>query len=204
MKKIVLLSQKGGSGKSTVSIGLSCEFEKHDLQTLLLDADPQATAYKWSKKRDSDIPYVLSVQPASIPETLEKYDSADICIIDTAGHSSTASIEVAKLADIVLIPTRPTSPDLEAIQESINVAKLAGVPAYVLVNALHHSAKSTHVEIQELIKSSFGVETLNSPVCQRSAYAHCMIEGKSPQEYDPQGRCVDELEALFTEIKALL
>lgn len=204
MKKIVFLSQKGGSGKSTLAISLASEFEKHDLQTLLLDADPQATSYKWSKKRDTDIPFVLSVQPASIPETLEKYAEADICIIDTAGHSSTASIEIAKLADIVLIPTRPTSIDLEAIQESINVAKLANVPAFVVVNALHHSAKSTHSEIQELVSSSFQVKTLDSPVCQRSSYAHCMIEGKSPQEYDPNGKCIDELTALFTEIKGLL
>ena len=42
---------ESGSGKSTIAIGLACEYERRDQQTLLLDTDPQATIYKWNKKK---------------------------------------------------------------------------------------------------------------------------------------------------------
>lgn len=51
------------------------------------------------------------------------------------GPDQTASL-AARIADLVLIPCRPAAFDLEAIETTLLLAKTAGKPAYVVLNAV--------------------------------------------------------------------
>lgn len=200
MKTIALISQKGGSGKSTLAISLACEAENNELQTLLIDTDQQASVYKWFRLREDDYPFTVATQGEAVSDELDKYSQAgaDLAIIDTAGVSSTASISIAKQSDMVIIPSRASAIDLQAIEDSINIAKLAGKTPYVLFNAIHPSAKKAFEEIKEVAESVYGASVIPYFVSQRSTFSHCMIGGQSPQEYEPNGKAHHEIEQLYS------
>ena len=139
MKVITLISQKGGSGKTTISISLGCEAESRGKATVIIDTDPQGSIHKWSKRREDDIPDVVTAHAVSLDDLLRRYDEAgaDFAIIDTAGSLSADIVTIAKHSDLILIPSRPAVVDLDAIEDSINISRLANKPAYVVFNAVH-------------------------------------------------------------------
>lgn len=206
MKTIALISQKGGSGKSTLSISLACEAELRNIQTLLIDTDQQSSVYKWFRLRESDLPYTIATHGEAVEEELRKYDEAgaELAIVDTAGVSSTASVSLAKQADMVLIPSRASAIDLQAIEDSINIAKLAGKTPYVIFNAVHPNAKQTFEEIKKVAEDSYDATVIPFCISQRSTFSHCMIGGQSPQEYEPNGKAHQEITQLFDWIKKVV
>ncbi len=72
MFTVVLLSQKGGSGKTSLTISLACAAEASGQSALVIDLDPQATACKWGDRRDAETPIVIDAQPARLANALAK------------------------------------------------------------------------------------------------------------------------------------
>ena len=52
MKVLSIVSQKGGTGKTTLATHLSVEAERNGHTIALIDLDPQASAAKWGDHRD--------------------------------------------------------------------------------------------------------------------------------------------------------
>ena len=138
MKIIAIISQKGGAGKTTIAVHLAVAAEQCGLKTALFDLDPQASASSWSDKRSNPSPAVVSAQASRLPGLLEQAaaQDADLVIIDSAPNADTASLAAAKAADLILIPCRPASFDLNAIGTTLSLAAVASKPAYVLLNAV--------------------------------------------------------------------
>jgi hypothetical protein len=84
-KTIVIISQKGGAGKTTISIHLAVAAEKRGMKTALFDLDPQASASSWSDKRNKPSPTVVSAQATRLPGLLEEAaaQSADLVARDS-------------------------------------------------------------------------------------------------------------------------
>jgi chromosome partitioning protein len=200
MKTLVLLSQKGGSGKSTIATHLAVCAERNGKSVAIIDIDPQASAYKWSQRRKADGPPVVKATAAQLPGFVKqaKEQQADLVIVDTAGHSDVASSHALQVADIVLIPCRPSVADLDAIEDTIHLVRLTkGKQAAVVLNAAPPRgslAKDTRETISERI-------TVAPPVlCQRSAYANAWIDGRTVEEYEPQGKATEEIRQLYNWI----
>jgi chromosome partitioning protein len=143
MRTIAIISQKGGAGKTTIGIHLAVAAEKRGMKTALFDLDPQASASSWSDKRNHPSPAVVSAQAARLPGLLEQAaaQSADLVIIDSAPNADAASLAAARAADLILIPCRPAAFDLNAIGTTLNLAAVAGKPAYVVLNAVPPQGK---------------------------------------------------------------
>src|SRR4051812_34962593 len=92
MKTIALLSQKGGSGKSTIATHLAVCAERDGKGVAIFDIDPQASAISWAQRRKSESPPVVRATPVQLPGLLRtaKEQKADLIIIDTAGRSDIA------------------------------------------------------------------------------------------------------------------
>ena len=104
---VAMLGQKGGSGKSTVGVSLAVEAIRAGKTVTIIDIDPQQTSSKWGDRRGGSSPTVVSAQAERLTKTLEGIDPDHLVIIDTAGKADREGIAVSKVADLILLPSRP-------------------------------------------------------------------------------------------------
>ncbi len=197
MKTIAIISQKGGAGKTTVSIHLAVAAEERGLKTAIFDLDPQASAATWADKRTKEAPAVVSAQASRLPGLLEQAaaQQADLVIIDSAPNADAASLAAARAADIILIPCRPAAFDLNAIGTTLALASVAGKPAFVLLNAVPPQGRVGEEARQALIGG--GVAVADPVLHQLVAFSHAVNDGRSAQELDAKSKAATEISALF-------
>ena len=109
MTTIAIVSQKGGSGKTTLSVNLAAAAEASGAVALIIDTDPQATATQWGAWRSYKAPEVIDSAPPRIQAKVDaaKGQGATFIVIDTPPHADSAASRAVEVADLVLIPCRP-------------------------------------------------------------------------------------------------
>jgi chromosome partitioning protein len=200
MFTVAIIGQKGGVGKSVTAIGLSVAATLAGRTTVLIDLDPQATAAKWSDRREADEPAVVSAQASRLDPVLEAARKAgtEIAIIDTAGRSDDSALKAARAADLVLIPCRPIMVELETLPAVRDLLLLAGNPtAFVVLNGIHPTATKQVDEARHLILQSFKLRCCPVHLSHRAAYGEAPTSGQSPQELDLEGKASIELQKLY-------
>jgi chromosome partitioning protein len=204
MKTLAIISQKGGSGKTTLAVHMAVCATRRKLRTALIDLDPQGSAYDWNASREDgrklDAVQASSGQLAALLKQAQAA-GADLAIIDTAPHSDSAAAIAAQLADFILIPCRPARFDLKAIGSTAAIAGLAKTAAAVVINAAPRG-KLTEEARAALVRQSLTV--LPAVLQQRAAYSHAVIDGRSVHEYEPDGKAAAEIDALFICVRRAL
>ena len=197
MKTVAIISQKGGAGKTTVAIHLAVAAEQRGLRTAVFDLDPQASATSWADRRKTAIPAVVAAQPPRMANLLAQAatQSADLVLIDSAPNADAASLAAARVADLILVPCRPAAFDLDAIGTTLNLATIAGKPAWVLLNAVPPHGKVGEEATVALQQG--GVQVVPLALHHLVAFSHAVTDGHAAQEYDPRGRAAAEVSALF-------
>jgi chromosome partitioning protein len=197
MKKIAILSQKGGAGKTTLAVHLAVAAELGGKSTAIIDLDPQASASDWGDSRDDETPVVVSGQAARLSNMLEIAEDAgaDLIIIDTAPHSENASLQAARAADYILVPCRPAILDLRAIGYTVDVVNLAKKPACVVLNAVPPQGSIAHDAAKAI--TQYDIEIAPIKLVQRVAYQHALTAGLTAQEYEPSGKAAFEIHQLY-------
>ncbi len=197
MKTIAIISQKGGAGKTTVAIHLAVAAEQRGLNAAVFDLDPQASAASWADRRATPSPAVVSAQAARLSSLLEQAaaQSAHLVIIDSAPNADAASLAAARAADLILIPCRPAAFDLNAIGTTLNLATVAGKPAYVLLNAVPPLGRVGDEARRAL--AAAGVPVAEPVLHHLVAFSHAVNDGRSAQEFDPNGKAAAEVSRLF-------
>ena len=122
MHVIALVMQKGGAGKSTLAQHLAV-LAAGEGPTVLVDADEQRTSRKWGKRREQsnrDTPTVLALHADDIAEEIERRRREGVAyfFIDTPGRSDVAAATAAELADLLIVPLKPATKDIDAIQNT--------------------------------------------------------------------------------------
>lgn len=198
MKIVAVQSQKGGSGKTTTTLNLAVAAGRTGKAVVVIDLDPQASAAGWKDSRAAEAPVVVSVPPARLPQALEaaREGGADLALIDTAPHAESAALAAAKAADLILIPTRPGILDLRAIGSTADLAKIAGKPAYVVLNAIPPGATRL-IEDARSAAAVHGLEVAPVVIEQRAALSHSLTAGQTAQEYEPNGKAAEEIARLY-------
>ena len=201
MFTISLVSQKGGTGKSTVLVGLAVEAARRTYDVAVIDIDPQASAAKWKDRREAENPAVVSAQASRLKQTLDAARSGevDFAFIDTAGRLDDAALAAMRASDLVLIPTRASMVEIETLPQVKDMVRLAGnPPTFVLLNGIHPTAGAKAVaDIHKAIRDMFEFECCPVHVSQLNAYSDAITSGVGPQEAEPQGRAADELQRMF-------
>lgn len=197
MKTIAIISQKGGAGKTTLALHLAVAAERAGKTTAVIDLDPQASATGWKDTRASETPAVVSAQAARLAQVLEAAieNDASLAIIDTAPHSESAALAAARVCDLILIPCRPAILDLRAIGTTVDLAKLAGKPAQIVLNAV--PPRGSLGDEASAAVSSYGLSVAPVRIGHRVAYIHALTVGQTAQEYDPSGRAAEEISQLY-------
>ena len=197
MKTLAILSRKGGSGKSTVAVHLAVAAEHAGHTTALIDLDPQASAVKWSHRRDGDSPVVISAHSTLLGQVLATASArgVSLCILDTSPHSESAALDAAKVSDLAVIPSRPAIFDLEAVGDTIQIAHIAKVPIRVVLNGVKPSGRV-------VLKARKALEIYDVPCApctlgDRVAFSYSVVDGVTAQEYEPMGKASREVGALY-------
>lgn len=203
MKTLLILSQKGGSGKTTLAVHMAVCTVRQARKTALIDLDPQGSAYGWNESRDE--PRKLDATQATASQLADflqqaKAGGIDLAIIDTAPHSDSAAAIAAQLADLILIPCRPARFDLDAIASTIQIATVAKKPAAVVLNA---APRGKLAEEARAALEAQGITVLPPILHQRAAYSHAVIDGRAVHEYEPDGKAAAEIDELYNHISRL-
>ena len=197
MPTIAIVSQMGGSGKTTLAIHLAAAAASAGNVSCIVDTDPQATAAAWGDWRGGSDPEVITTPPARLRKTLEDAAKlgADVIVIDTMPHADAAAREAVKSADLVLIPTRPRAFDLHAIQTTADLIAYPGKPAFVVFNAA--PARGAMLAEANAIFESLGLKVCPVSFAERAAFHHSTAAGKVASEADPHGKAAAEADALW-------
>lgn len=201
MYTVAVIGQKGGSGKTTVALGIATAAAQHQKATIVIDLDPQANATNWSDRRQEqgmDEPIVVSCQVGRLMKTLElaEKNKAELAIIDTPGKGSEAGIAAAKAADFVLIPIQPQIFDMETLTTVRDMLRIGGnPPAAIIINRAPIQGQR-HSDAMELAKDD-GFEVCPVYLSNRTVYGDAMNHGKTAHEYRPASKAADELIKLW-------
>ncbi len=198
MPTIAIISQKGGAGKTTLALHLAAAAHDAGQIALIIDTDPQATASQWAAWRQDAPPEVIDSPPPRLAAKVAaaKEQGAEMIVIDTPPHADSAGRAAAEVADLVLIPCRPSAFDLSAIQTTAKLVQLLRKPAYVVFTAGSPNAPRIYQEAGELVES-FGTPPCPIQIPDRAVYRHASGEGRTVMEYEPAGKAADDIRQLY-------
>ena len=209
MKVICIGSEKGGTGKSTITANLAAEAVRGGLKVLVIDADAQQSSIDFRGVR-SDREVIPQFQAVSIiKNTIHKdvhsFRDFDLIIIDVGGRDSTVFRSAILAADILLIPVLPSQYDIWATSGTVDA--LAEARTYHDIEArfvINQVIPNTTVakEALEALKE-FDVPVLSTRLHSRVAYKQSIGEGKGVTEYEPAGKAASEIKSLYQEVSVL-
>ncbi len=132
----------------------------------------------------------------------------DLAVVDTRPSVEADTATVARLADLVLIPTRPAILDLRAIAGTVEVVRAAGTPAAIVLNAVPAAIRGT-VEAPVVAESraalkAYGIPVAPAVVGNRVALSHALNDGRAVTEFEPAGKAAVELRSLSRYVEESL
>lgn len=203
---IGILSQKGGVGKSTISINVASALALRGLRVLLVDADPQGSAMAWSSVREGDplFPVVNMAKPTlhrDLPELAKDYDHV---LIDGAPRVNDLGRAAILASDLVLIPVQPSPYDVWAARETVQLVREAQQFKPTLKSAFVINRKIANTAIGRDVAGALAefndVEVLSVSLAQRVVYAESAGAGLAVMEAAPGSEAARETERLADAI----
>jgi chromosome partitioning protein len=201
-RTIAIISQKGGTGKTTTTIELAVTAARTGESVAVIDLDAQTNAANWRdrRKEDPENPAVVSTQVGRLPQTVEaaRAGGADLVIIDVPGKADNVALAAARLADLVLIPCPGNMFNMETLPSTRDLVRAAGdPPAFVLYTMIPPLGTRIAEDLKTLTKAHCGLEACPVHVTRRSSYEHAPDQGKAAREIDPEGSVAAEIERLY-------
>jgi chromosome partitioning protein len=210
MRVVVLASTKGGTGKTTLSALLSARAARESKRVALIDSDAQKSLERWWELRgEPDNPRLLDISASREGIELLLAEGWDWVFIDTPpGHIEDIDVTVS-CADFVLIPSRASGIDVEALGAVLDLSEDHKKPHGVLLNAVQGNwatlARSAEAMIADMSPGShFKTAPVNASgdpirIASRKAYVSAMHGGRTGAEIDKAAEL--EIEELWTWLK---
>ncbi|HXH70395.1 MAG TPA: ParA family partition ATPase [Pyrinomonadaceae bacterium] len=214
-KVITICNQKGGSGKTTLSMQLAGTLARMKNKVLVVDADPQGTATRWAASAIDERPFPASVVGLSaanekVHREVKKfiYDY-DFIIIDCPPAADSPVPQSALLiADLALVPIIPSPLDLWA---SVGISKVIenvseineALKARLVVNQCQPKTNLAKETLE--ILPEFGILVCKNYLRQRTVYRQSAVFGQTVQDFGSKANdATVEIEALTKEIILIL
>ncbi|AZL15629.1 ParA family protein [Rickettsiales endosymbiont of Stachyamoeba lipophora] len=201
-KVIVVAQQKGGVGKSTISINLAVNFFQLGLKTLIVDIDPQGSVSRWFERRQeimgdrlTGVKLIASSAWKLASEITSYKFKFDIIIIDSPPHTESDIKQVLKCSDLVIIPLQPNSFDLWAVDKIVDICDYERVNYLMVLNRVSPTKKGL-----ESIYQKYGKNLSKNILGNRVAFNSAIIQGKGISEFDPKSQAYEELKFISDEV----
>lgn len=204
---ISVLNQKGGTGKTTLSVSMARAYTKRGMKTLLADSDSQGSAQRWHERSGGDLIDMTCLPMTTLDKDVLKYvDMYDRIIIDGIPRVSPLTICAIKCADMILIPVQPSPYDIWATEDLVR-------NVHDRISMTEGKTKAAFIVSRKIVGTNIGKEIvtelqkLDLPVfksgtCQRVAYADSVKDGLSvlDGEYENTEAC-REIEQIINELE---
>ncbi|ACA17753.1 Cobyrinic acid ac-diamide synthase [Methylobacterium sp. 4-46] len=209
MQTITIAARKGGVGKATLATHLSVIAAEGEKPVLLFDADPQQSLAWWWQLRPGDTPALVECDARELPRILPaaRDEGVAFAIVDTPPHAENSIADAMRVADLVLVPTRPGRFDLAAVATTLEFAQRVGKQPLAVIN---HAPPRTGAAEPAIVAEAretltkMGATVAEAVVSQRVAMSRAVIGGQTVNEYEPEGRAAAEMLALWREVKSRL
>ena len=183
MTKILgLISQKGGVGKSTLARAIACEAQKAELTVKVADFDlQQGTFSKWHQRRlQSDLEQIGSVEMyKSIKDALEASEGFDLLIMDGEGRASEKTMDIAKVSDLVIIPSGISNDDTDPTCELARALVDKGISRKKIVVTLSRVGTEASANRAREDIEARGFTVVDGYIPEKTSYADAQYVGKS-------------------------
>lgn len=203
MQVVVMANTKGGAGKSTVTVHLSAKAAEADGPVCVMDVDPQGNSAQWWNEREATDVQFAKIDFSDLENQLRSLSEAGFkyVFIDTPPLMVENVQRVIEVADLVIVPTRPSPMDLKKLGPTVGMCKAVGKrPLFVIVGATQRARITTDSAIALSVHGAVAPTVLY----QRTDYAASVGDGRTAQELDPTGRSAEEIEQLWTFVKSVL
>lgn len=200
MKVISFVTQKGGSGKSTLCISLAVAALEAGKSVCILEMDRQATITEWAQTRTSELPEVAQTTADRLDTIIPRLQSADYdyVFIDTPGVDNPGTVAAIRAADLCIVPCRPTPADLRAFKPTLAaIQRLAKEFAFVL--------NQTPPRSYRVRDTAEGLAVLgmiaDTNIVMRNDHQDAVGAGQGVTEYNPEGPAAEEVRRLWAWIE---
>lgn len=204
MKIIVLVSQKGGVGKTTLTGHFAVEAEAAgDGPAVLMDMDPQGSLAAWWNAREAEAPVFANAQISTLSAQLQQLREAGykFALIDTPPAMTSEIGAVVALADLVVVPVKPSPHDLRAVGSTVELVEAAGKPFLFVVTMAKPTSRLTAQAIAAL--SAHG-PVAPAFIGDRVDFAASMVDGRTVRELDGKSKSAGEIADLWHQVKGQL
>lgn len=208
---IGVINQKGGVGKTTISVNLAGLLARRNHQVLLIDADPQGSARDWAAARQgaSLFPVVGVAKPVLHKEAHQFRGKFDYVLIDGPPRTTDIARSVVAASDIILIPVQPgaydvwSSRDVVEILQEVRTLKEAIRPYFVLNRKIANTAIAR--DAKQAIMTSFPeIPIFEAGLSQRVIFSESAALGQTVFEVDKDGLATKELVGVLDELLTLV
>jgi chromosome partitioning protein len=205
MWTIAFVSQKGGSGKSTIASSLAVAAYEAKEEVCVVDMDPQGSLTRWAKIRAAGDIDVISSGAARLPALLASLErrGVTLAILDTPGAEGAASSAAMRVADLNIVPSRPSMFDMWASARTRAALEEIGAKFVFLLNQCPPAQQAARV--QDGVEALEEMGGLISPlVLARVDYQEAVRHGWGVTELNPYGAAAQEMRGLWQSINRRL
>ena len=198
---LALASQKGGSGKTTLSGHLAVQAQRAGAgPVVIIDIDPQGSLADWWNERTDELPAFAQTTVARLATDLEtlRQQGFKLAVIDTPPAITMAIQSVIQVAELIVIPTRPSPHDLRALGATVELIERSHKP---LIFALNAATPRARITSDAAIALSQHGTVAPVTVHHRTDFASSMIDGRTVMEINRAGKSQEEMETLWTYLQ---
>jgi chromosome partitioning protein len=197
MHVVAVASRKGGSGKTTLSGHLAVAAEQAGVKpALVIDTDPQGNLQQWWNARQSQTPLFARASAERLSAGVARIRDLGVAllVIDTPPALETTLSDVIRIADLVVIPVRPSPHDLRAAGATVALVEQLGKP---FVFALNAATARTRIATEAIMALAQHGTVAPVIIHHRTGFASSMIDGRTVMEIPGDERSAQEIALLW-------